>query len=178
MKLSPKVSPLHRLQDYAQRPSIEGVTTHELRRFNDAGGSMVELLRLSGGAAVGIDGFQPAQVNFSSLHPGVAKAFHLHQRQTDVWFVAPEDRILVVLVDVRADSETEGQTVRLLLGDGKASLVRIPPGVAHGCRNLGERTACIIYFTDLHFKSDPEEGDEGRLPWDFVGKDVWEVAWD
>ncbi len=56
--------------------------------------------------------------------------------------------------------------------------MRIPNGVAHGCRNLGRDPASIIYFTDRHFASDPAECDEGRLPWDFLGKEVWDVSWE
>ena len=63
-------------------------------------------------------------------------------------------------------------------GDGHPALLRIPPGVAHGCRNLGAEPARLLYFTDLQFSADPDRSDEGRLPWDFVGRDVWDVAWE
>ena len=66
--------------------------------------------------------------------------------------------------------------IRTMLGDGNSSLLRIPPGVAHGCRNLATSPARIIYFTDRHFSSEPDECDEGRLPWDFCGKEVWDVT--
>src|SRR5207244_4473563 len=48
--------------------------------------------------------------------------------------------------------------------------------MAHGVRNLGESPGRIIYFTDLHFSPEPATCDEGRLPWDFAGKDVWEMT--
>jgi hypothetical protein len=71
---------------------------------------------------------------------------------------------------------TEGARVRLMLGDGASRLLRIPPGVAHGVRNLGAAVGRIIYFTDLHFSAEPSSCDEGRLPWDFAGTEVWEVT--
>jgi hypothetical protein len=46
--------------------------------------------------------------------------------------------------------------------------------VAHGVRNLASVTGRIIYFTDLHFSVEPSTCDEGRLPWDWLGPDVWE----
>jgi dTDP-4-dehydrorhamnose 3,5-epimerase len=52
--------------------------------------------------------------------------------------------------------------------------VRIPTGVAHGVRNLGSATGRIIYFVDVPFSPDPALCDEGRLPWDHAGADVWE----
>ena len=65
---------------------------------------------------------------------------------------------------------------RLVLGDGSARLVRIPPGVAHGVRNLGPARGCIIYFVDTQFTADPAQCEEGRLPWDFAGAEIWEPA--
>ena len=178
MKLNPEAESKLRTQEYGQRSGIEGVSVIDLRRFTDDGGSMVELLRQSDGECQGLAGFRLAQVNYSCLQPGVVKAFHLHRRQTDVWFVRPEDRVLLVLFDPRQGSSTENQRMRILLGDGKAMLVRIPPGVAHGCRNLDRRPAGLVYFTDLHFSAEPDACDEGRLPWDFIGKEVWDVLWE
>ena len=84
--------------------------------------------------------------------------------------------MLVVLLDTRRGSPTEGARMRLVLGDGSSRLLRIPPGVAHGVRNLGTQPGRIIYFTDVHFSAEPASCDEGRLPWDFAGADVWEVV--
>ncbi len=175
MKLVPEAEANWRLQDYSCTPAIAGVETVELRRFRDDGGSMTELARLSDGRFAGLAGFVAAQVNYATVAPGAIKAFHVHRRQTDVWFVPPSDRILLVLVDVREGSPTSGARMRILLGDGLSRLVRIPPGVAHGCRNLGGETARVLYFADRHFSGDPSECDEGRLPWDLVGAEAWEV---
>jgi dTDP-4-dehydrorhamnose 3,5-epimerase len=173
--LTAKAKSLLRIQQYDVERAIEGVEIVELKRFNDDGGSMVELLRLDGSSS-GFDGFELRQVNYSCVQPDVIKAFHLHRQQTDLWFVRPEDRLLLVLVDVREGSPTADRQLRTVLGDGKATLVRIPPGVAHGCRNLGSRPASVIYFTDRHFEREPDRCDEGRLPWDLVGEEVWNVV--
>ena len=178
MKLVPAAEKLFRHQDYGKRAPIDGVTVHELTRFRDDGGSMTELARFASGKPDGLSGFDLAQLNYSLVEPGVLKAFHVHRRQTDVWFVPPEDRVLLVLVDVREGSPTERVMMRLVLGDGASILVRIPPGVAHGCKNLGAGPARIVYMTDVRFVPEPEATDEGRLPWDMVGAEVWEPAKD
>lgn len=176
MRLSREAESAFRVQSYGARPSIEGLARIELQRFNDEGGSLIELLRLQQDPPrAELAGFQLAQVNYSCLAAGTIKAFHVHRRQTDVWFVPPEDRVLLVVVDLRAQSPTEGQQMRMVLGDGRSALLRIPPGVAHGCRNLGDRPACLMYFTDLQFSADPADCDEGRLPWDYLGPEVWEI---
>ena len=162
------------VQSYGPPPVIEGVDVLELRRHGDDGGAMTELARLTDGRPEALAGFTVRQINYSEVEPGVIKAFHLHARQTDVWYVPPSDRLLVVLVDVRAGSKTEGVRRRLTLGNGSSRLLRIPPGVAHGARNLGATTGRIVYFTDVHFSAEPASCDEGRLPWDFAGAEIWE----
>ncbi len=173
-ELTPDAKRAFQLQDYSPNPPIAGVELVELRRFADDGGSLTELGRLVDGGHQALDGFTVRQVNYSEIEPGIVKAFHLHARQTDVWYVPPSDRLLVVLVDVRKGSATEGLVRRVMLGAGASRLLRIPPGVAHGARNLATSTGRIIYFTDLHFSPDPSTTDEGRLPWDHAGADVWE----
>lgn len=175
VELSPDAKRAFHLQSYAPADRIEGVEIVELRRHHDDSGSFTELGRLQAGALAGLPGFTVRQVNYSEMPPGVIKAFHLHTRQTDVWYVPPADRLLLVLLDVRAGSPTEGRRMRLMLGDGASRLVRIPPGVAHGVRNLGPGVGRVIYFVDEEFSPDPQRCDEGRLPWDFAGPDVWDV---
>ncbi len=176
MKLSADADSVLRVQRYDGSPSIDGVELIELRRFNDDGGSMMELFRFNEPRPAGLEGFEPLQLNYSVVQPGAIKAFHLHRRQTDVWFVPPEDRILMVLVDMRAGSSSEGVRRRIMLGDGNSRLVRVPPGVAHGCRNLSRSESRILYLTDVVFDPDPERCDEGRLPWDFAGAEIWDIV--
>jgi dTDP-4-dehydrorhamnose 3,5-epimerase len=174
--LVPEVVSVLTKQDYG-RPGIDDVKYVVLRRFSDDGGSITELARLTEeGRTEAFSAFQVRQVNYSTIEPGVIKAFHVHERQRDLWFVPPEDRVLLVLVDVRRDSKTPRHAMKIMLGDGNSSLVSIPPGVAHGCRNLGDAPARIIYMTDVPFSLDPQVTDEGRLPWDLVGAEIWEPA--
>jgi dTDP-4-dehydrorhamnose 3,5-epimerase len=164
------------LQDYRPAPDIDGVQLVELKRLTDDGGSFTELGRLSGGVSAAFPGFEVKQINYSEVDPGVVKAFHIHRRQTDVWFVPPGDKMLLVLLDVRAESKTRTVQRQLVLGDGGSRLVKIPPGVAHGVKNLAAVRGRIIYFVDAQFSPDPNQGDEGRLPWDFAGAGIWDVT--
>lgn len=84
--------------------------------------------------------------------------------------------MLVVLLDVRAKSKTPNVQMRLVLGDGHSRLLRIPPGVAHGVKNLTPNRGRIIYLVDFQFSPDPDVTEEGRLPWDFAGAHVWDVT--
>ena len=174
--LNDKARAAYSVQQYAAPRKIAGVEILDLRRFHDDGGSMTELGRLTSGVHRDLLGFEVRQVNFSEMEAGAIKAFHLHQRQTDVWFIPPASKMLVVLGDVRKGSGSEGVTQRLVLGDGTSRLVRIPPGVAHGVRNLATARGTIVYFVDTHFDADPSRCDEGRLPWDHFGREMWDVV--
>ena len=101
------------------------------------------------------------QVSHSLMHPGVAKAWHLHPTQVDWWYV-PAGDLKVALYDTRDGSSTRGELVELFLGEHYAAqLLKIPAGVAHGCRAIGG-TAHLIYLTSSTYNPD----EEGRIPHD------------
>lgn len=159
-------------QSYAPQPQIEGVQLQELQVFGDEGGDFCEVTRfLAGGEPALLPDFHPAQLSYSVLDPGTIKAWHLHGQQDDLWFVPPSGRLLVGLLDVREGSTTYQLCMRLALGGGKARLVYIPRGVAHGVANLGSAAACLLYFVNRAF--DPEDPDEHRLPHDLLGAEFW-----
>lgn len=161
-------------QSYGAGESIVGVEIHDLRRFVEAGGSFVELGRLEAGALRARPGFRLRQINHVLMEPGTIKAFHLHLRQSEIWFATPDSRLLVGLLDARHDSASRRASMRLVLGDGQSRLLYIPAGVAHGVRALGSRPASLIYLTDREFDPDPARCDEKRLPWDLLGAEFWE----
>lgn len=175
MKISKTIQDTLNLQDYSKKPAIDGVKILQLRRFNDDGGSFTELGRLTNGTLNDLPEVSVAQINYSEMNPGAIKAFHVHLQQTDVWYVPPSDKVVLILVDVREESATKDAMMKLVLGDGNSKLVMIPPGVAHGCRNISGKTSRIVYFMDKNFTDDPKQCDEYRLPWDHFGAEIWEV---
>ena len=89
MEFTPAAKRAFQTQSYGPAPSIDGVEIVELKRFADDGGSMTELARLTAGSPQAFKGFEVRQINYSEVEPGAIKAFHLHQRQTDIWYVPP-----------------------------------------------------------------------------------------
>lgn len=160
------------VQSYDKAPTIEGVVIKDIPCFVDDGGYFMELGRFVGGMSEHFAGFEAKQMSYSQVLPGAVKAFHLHFQQEDVWFVPPHERLLVVLTDQRKKSPTAGVAMRFVMGAGKSRLLYIPRGIGHGAANLGRESATIIYFVNQHFTGE----DEGRLPWDFLGKDIWDMA--
>ena len=134
---------------------INDVMFKELKTFTDERGYFREVIRVTDdffGAGFG-------QLSHSLVYAGTIKAWHIHQKQTDWWYV-PAGLLKVALHDTRAQSSTFRQTMEFLLGEHQpARAVRIPPGVAHGYRCLSG-PASVIYVTSRVY--DP--ADEGRIP--------------
>ena len=100
------------------------------------------------------------QWSHSLMYTGVAKAWHVHRMQVDWWYVAI-GVLRVALHDTRPESSSYRETMELLLGDNQPSqAVRIPPGVAHGCKCISG-PAHLFYITSKVY--DPD--DEGRIPY-------------
>lgn len=162
------------VQDYSKKDVIQGVAFYEIKNFVSEDGSFSELGRLTKkGELEAIKGFRVAQVNYSKVMPGAIKAWHLHFSQEDVWYVPPTEHLLVGLLDLRKDSLTKNVSMRFVQGSGKSQLLYIPRGVAHGYVNVANRPMHMVYFVNQNF--DPENSDEWRLPWDFLGSDFWKI---
>jgi dTDP-4-dehydrorhamnose 3,5-epimerase len=166
----------HRLttQQYGSKPDIQAAVLLDLPVASDEGGDFCELARFpQGGGLASLPEFQPAQLSYSSILPGTIKAWHVHEHQDDVWFVPPSGRLLIGLLDVRGDSPTFRNSMRFVGGAGRARLLFIPQGVAHGVANLSQDTASIIYLANRAFN--PDEPDEHRLPFDILGPGFWTI---
>lgn len=136
---------------------IHGVEIKQLPTFGDERGFFRELIRTTD--SFFSEGF--AQWSHSLMYPGVIKAWHVHSRQVDWWYVTC-GVLKVALSDRRVDSPTSGELMELFLGEGRDPIIlKIPPGVAHGCKCL-TGPANLLYITSRTY--DPL--DEGRIPHD------------
>lgn len=136
---------------------IDGIMTKSLTTYPDQRGFFREIIRKTDNFFD--EGF--GQFSHSMMYPGVAKAWHIHKTQVDWWYV-PIGNLKVVLHDKREDSPTRGETQEIYLGENyPAQVVKIPPGVAHGCKVVGGVTH-LFYITSKTY--DPDE--EGRIRYD------------
>lgn len=161
------------IQDYGKKPVIDGVKIIEIKNYVGEDGDFAEIMRLNErGESEEFPGFVLRQISRSKMIPGSVKAWHIHFAQDDIWHVLPDNKLLVALWDVRKDSPTKHLTMRFATGGGKAHLIYIPRGVAHGAVNYSEEESTILYFVNAQFNI--ENPDEVRLPWDSLGEDFWE----
>jgi dTDP-4-dehydrorhamnose 3,5-epimerase len=162
-------------QRYDTQPTIDGVSLLPLIRHRQLEGSFMELLRLGGGQAALPGGgvFDVRQISIATAEPGRINAFHVHPKrvQDELWHVSA-GRLLVWLVDLRASGKTEGVQRSCLLDGEQPTLLHIPAGVAHGYK-AGPAGATLIYAASDQF--DAADPNEGRLPWDHFGAELWEA---
>ena len=136
---------------------IDGVEIKHLELFTDERGVFSEIIRGSD------DFFQDrfAQLSYSMSFAGVAKAWHLHRKQTD-WMCVLVGDVRLGLFDLREGSATHRELMEIFMGETLGrKVVKIPPGIAHGYKILNGPMH-IIYVTDREY--DPL--DELRIPHD------------
>ena len=162
------------VQDYSKKKVIEGVKIVEVKKFFGEDGTFEELTKINEhGTLEAFPDFKIRQVNRSLLLSGSIKAWHIHFKQEDVWYVSAQDHMILGLWDLRNDSDTKDLKMRILMGGGSNKLVWVPGGVAHGVVNVAKKSGTILYFVNEQFNfSNP---DEKRLKWDAAGADFWDV---
>jgi dTDP-4-dehydrorhamnose 3,5-epimerase len=132
---------------------IDGVEVKDLVTHADERGFFREIIRETDSF---FDHF--GQWSHSLMYTGTAKAWHIHKEQTDWWYAIGS--LKVALYDLRPESPTSGHMLEMFLGDRFAKCLKIPPGVAHGCRAL--ELTHLLYLTSNVYNP----GDEGRRPHD------------
>jgi dTDP-4-dehydrorhamnose 3,5-epimerase len=148
---------------------IEGVELKELQTYPDERGFFREIIRTTDSFFE--EGF--AQWSHSMMYTGTIKAWHIHQKQVDWWYV-PVGVVRAVVAPIGTEwrevafwPEGSVNFQEFILGDNQLPLVlRIPPGVAHGLKVL-QGPAHLFYITSNEY----DGSDEGRIPYDALGYD-------
>jgi dTDP-4-dehydrorhamnose 3,5-epimerase len=136
---------------------IDGVIFKKLTTHNDERGFFREIIRNTDDFFK--EGF--GQWSHSFMYAGIVKAWHIHAKQVDWWYVAG-GVLKVALYDTRPHSASHTETMELFMGENQTTgILRIPPGVAHGCKCISG-PANLFYITSNLY--DPT--DEKRIPHD------------
>lgn len=133
----------------ATEPKIQGVRIRPLTKIPDERGCIYHMMRCDDK-----DFERFGEIYFSTVYPGVVKAWHLHKRMT-LNYAVIKGMIKLVLYDPRAGSRTKGVLQELFIGDSNYQLVTIPPGVWNGFKCVGSEYSIVANCaTEPH---DPEE---------------------
>ncbi len=136
---------------------IDGVMLKDLVTHADERGFFRELIRVTDDFFG--EGF--GQLSHSLMYQGVAKAWHIHYQQIDWWYVG-SGVLRVALYDARQESPTHGEIMDFFMGENQpAQVLKIPTGVAHGCKVISG--PCNLFYVT---SSTYNPSDEGRIPFD------------
>jgi dTDP-4-dehydrorhamnose 3,5-epimerase len=135
---------------------IQGVVVKTLRVIPDERGILMEIMRSD-------DPFfrKFGQAYISMAYPGVVKAWHYHEIQTD-HFCVVKGMGKVVLYDGRKGSPTRGKVNEFFIGERNPKLIVIPPLVMHGFKALGREPAFLLNIPTERYNY--KKPDELRLP--------------
>lgn len=107
------------------------------------------------------------QINFSMQYPGVVKAWHCHQKQTDFWLCA------IGNIKAGVHRAEDQSTWMIMTGEKKPGVLVIPPGLWHGATALGNQPAGLLYYVTHAFNA--QQPDELRRPWDSIDGFPWGI---
>lgn len=128
---------------------IHGVSVNPLRRIPDERGYIMHMLRADDPVFE-----QFGEIYFSTIYPGVIKAWHLHSKMT-LNYAVVAGMIKLVLHDDRENSPTRGEIQELFIGQENYQLVKIPPLVWNGFKGIGTQMAILANCATL--PHDPQE---------------------
>ena len=140
------------------RLTLDGLLLIELDVNGDERGFFVERFNLERFQAEGLP-THFVQDNHSRSRPGVVRGLHYQHTPAQGKLVGVTcGRIFDVVLDVRLDSTTYGQTHTTELSDMNGRLLWVPCGFAHGFCVLGDTPADLLYKVDAPYNPDGEDG--------------------
>ncbi len=149
---------------------INGVRIKKLRVIPDERGRLMEILRADDELFIRF-----GQVYMTTTYPGVVKAWHKHEKQTDN-IACLAGMLKLALYDARPDSPTHGEINQFYLGVHNPLLIQVPPGVYHGWMCVSQEEAVVVniptepynYESPDEQRLDPHKND---IPYDWKRRD-------
>lgn len=150
---------------------IDGVQTRPLKVIPDQRGRLMEVFRRDDEL---FERF--GQVYITTAYPGVVKAWHYHEHQTDNWAVL-SGMAMVGLYDGREGSPTHGHVNRFFMGVHNPIFLQIPAGVMHGFKCISQEEVIVMNVpTQTYNHASPDElrvpAHDPSIPFDWAREDA------
>ena len=130
---------------------IDGVQHIPLKVVGDERGAIMHMLRVTDPHFLKF-----GEVYFSSINPGVAKAWQRH-KLTTVNISIPVGKVRIVIFDDRENSQTKGVVEHYDLSPDHHALLSIPPGVWYGYFSLADKPSLIVNCATEPHQPDEQE---------------------
>lgn len=144
-----------------EKTNIEGVVLIKPNVFGDNRGYFYESYRADEFKSAGID-FNFVQDNQSMSKKGILRGLHFQAPPYDQGKLVRviKGAVVDVVVDIRADSPTYGQSYAVELNEDNKYLLWVPPGFAHGFVTLKDDTIFSYKCTNYYNRDS-----EGAIRW-------------
>jgi len=139
---------------------INGVIIKNLTRNNDDRGWLTEIYRQDE------LNFKPAMSYVSLTNPGVVRGPHEHVYQSDCFVFLGPGTFNLYLWDRRENSPTQGESLKIEVGEKNPSLVIVPPGVVHGYQCISEIPALSINLPDKLYRGEEKKEEIDEIRWE------------
>lgn len=106
-------------------------------------GWLIDILRATD--EVKIDGDSFGQIYLTTANENSIKGFHLHKTKTD-HFCVIRGLAKMVLIDNRKGSQTYKQINEIIMGEENFKVVRVPVGVKHAFKNIGNGPVYMLNY--------------------------------
>ena len=127
---------------------IDGVILTPLRQIFDERGKVMHMLREDSPVFSRF-----GEIYFSCTHPGVVKAWHLHQVMT-LNYAVIYGEIKFVLYDDRVESPTQGEVQEFFISPENYMLVTVPPLIWNGFKCIGNKASIVANCSTLPHNAD------------------------
>jgi len=105
------------------------------------------------------------QINYSTVNPGIIKAWHRHKMQDDYFFVLKGNAKVGII-------NLEGKPESYCIGENNPAVIHIRAGEWHGLTPIGNEPCGLMYYVTNRY--DPSSPDEERAGYkEFVPEDWW-----
>ena len=133
---------------------LKGLLVIEPQIFGDGRGFFMETFQCERYAEIGI-ALPFVQDNLSRSSHGVVRGLHFQKTRPQGKLVTCiRGKILDVVVDLRSDSESLGQSFSIILDSDQKTQLWVPPGFAHGFSVLSESADFFYKCTDFYYPHD------------------------
>lgn len=160
--------------------ALKGALLIEPKLFEDNRGFFFEWFNKERFSELTGNDFEIKQINFSRSSKGVFRGLHFQKRPMDQakLIAAPKGEILDVIVDLRNDSPTFGNHLKIELSEDNKRQLFIPKGFAHGFLTMSD-SAEIMYGINNHYSPAHDSGvkyDSHELAIDLGDKSIMNLS--
>lgn len=148
---------------------IEGVVVKKLNKYQDERGWLAEIFRNDEIAE------RPQMAYVSATKPGIARGPHEHKYQTDVFVFLGPGTVELNLWDRRENSGTNGEHVKLEVGENNPAMVIVPPGVVHAYKCVSPTAAQCINLPDKLYKGEGKKEEVDEIRWENVENSPYKI---